>query len=353
MGEIVVGIAFLIPFAALAFSFFFSTGAITRRVAKRKGLLSFFTVILFGFLLIGEGPRLFLLTAVPGYLVGRLSHASDAFVRRSILFNLIGGGLYVFIEVILESQVLEFPPLDQLFSSDLVYFRFPEVVLTSTVTVLAFVVILVLLWASLGLLKNLSGIPAFMLGAFVGMLIAYFPGMKALGIPWEDKWHWFDAVWWRSRVLLLVCIVVGVVSGGMAMALAEVLERKNTMHASLLLSVGVAYLIEPQLHFRIQHPYWIHNPFYVPVFIIAILFGCALSRIEAFRSMFWAPSFTSRVRAICIIFFIYHGILETFEMTSWPFEIQDGVIMLLVACVTMPLGIMVGRSWEAIKEDAG
>lgn len=52
-------------------------------------------------------------------------------------------------------------------------------------------------------------IPAFLFGTFLEMVIAYLIDMNILGIPWEDKWHWFDLLWWKSRVLLIICFFVG------------------------------------------------------------------------------------------------------------------------------------------------
>lgn len=343
---LLIGISNLFIPIPLAFFLFFISASIIKK-AKHWEL---YLLLIITLVSLSLSPA-FIIFALLGYLAGLFIRVSDKRLKRIIDFTFIGTCFYLLITLIIDSQIYELRSLSQLFSADLVFSRFPVVIITSTITAVFLLVIYLAVLFVLTLFKYMGRMFAFLFGGFVGMVIIYLVGMEILGIPWEDKWHWFDEIWWKSRVLLIGCLIGSIITGGLFVSFTNVIEKVNPKSLALFLAIFLTFLFEPKLHFSIRHGFWIHHPFLIPILIFMLAMGYRLSQQEAFREIYWKPRFNSNLVFVALYFFLYHAITEIFEVTSgWLATVPYGDIIISSGILTLPLGVVMAHIFEAIKD---
>lgn len=128
---------YLIPLPALLFSLFFIIGSVISYSVNRKGRLTSYSIIVLVLLLLDSSYTLYpLIFGLPGLIIGRFTRTPFRLLKLAVYLVLIDIGLLFVTQLIAKAGITrKIPSFDQLFSPDLVYFYFTEIIVSSLILV--------------------------------------------------------------------------------------------------------------------------------------------------------------------------------------------------------------------------
>lgn len=322
--DIVLGIAFLLLNIPIYFFLFLIVGVVVRQKSGKRWHL--YLLAGFAFVNLFLDPFLFAFCAIPGFVVGRLVQISKRRVRTILKWSLIGICGYIALE--------------------LFNLRDPEVIISSLFTAVVLGILFLIFWGLLALCRAWNPIVFFFVGLLVGTVI--FGSLFFSDVPNDGNWHWFDATWAISRIAFIETAVASIIFAVVFMFIAEIASSYQPRYLALLTAIILTYVIEPQLHGQISHPYWVHHPIIIPIFLIMAFFGIVLSRLTEFHEIFAKESCAWYFGAAALIYFFYHAAVETLELPV-TFGISNyAEIMILESYMALALGIVCGRTAQEL-----
>jgi len=157
----------------------------------------------------------------------------------------------------------------------------------------------------------------------------------------------------ESFIEVLITTVATILWFGIASMVVRLFSksRPKRMLASTLIVACVMYLLEPQLHLRIQHPLVVHHPYFTLSTVLGVaigIWGASIGLLKPVRLI--RPE--RPIVAVTAYFSIYHFILVVSERTSgWLFDIPYGTTMALTIAVTLPFGVLFHDLWRGLERE--
>lgn len=126
---------YLIPIPALLFLLFFIIGSVISYSVNKKGRLTSYSIIVLVLLLLDSSYTLYpLIFGLPGLIIGRFTRIPFKILKVAVYLVLIDIGLLVCTQLVAKAGITrKTPSFDQLFSPDLVYFYFTEIIVSSLI----------------------------------------------------------------------------------------------------------------------------------------------------------------------------------------------------------------------------
>jgi len=180
--------------------------------------------------------------------------------------------------------------------------------------------------------------------------LLYDSGIVRFGIPAISQLFDPDLCFYAVTESLMeaaITAVAATVCFGVASVVVRLFSKDRSKRIVAYTSVvtGVMYLLEPQLHLRIQHPLVVHHPY----FAFSTAIGLALGIWAGLGELpipVWGRGHP--ILAVVAYFSLYHFVITVEEhMSSGSlFDVPYGTTMALTIAVTLPFGVMLCDLWR-------